>query len=126
MHHLVTLSGVAAVVLALWAVQLTVLGLHVRYTIRYGVNDAATENSRFSLQTACVIATLVSAIGGGSAIGTSLKATEWGWAHGILAIGTTASYMLLAYATGWDAKSWWDGRKAGKPGRADEAVETAA
>jgi len=126
MHHLVTLTGVAAVALALWAVQLTVLALHVRYTIRYGVNDPATENREFALLAASVLATLLSAACGGGAIGTGLKATGWGWANAILAIGTTASYLLLAYATDWEARTWWDKRKTRKTGSAVEAVETTA
>jgi hypothetical protein len=126
MHHFVTLSGVAALLLAVWAVQLTVLALHVRYAIHHGVNDPATENSEFALLVACVITTLLSAIGGGGAIGASLKAAQWGWAHAILAIGTTASYLLLSYATDWEARTWWDKRKARKTGRPAEAVETTA
>ncbi|MFI9788503.1 hypothetical protein ACIHEI_34065 [Kitasatospora sp. NPDC051984] len=126
MHHFVTLTGVAAVVLALWAVQLTVLVLHVRYTIRYGVNDPATENSEFALLAASVIATLLSAGCGGGAIGTSLQATAWGWADAILALGTTTAYLLLAYATDWQARTWWEKRKARKTGSAGEAAETTA
>jgi hypothetical protein len=126
MHHLVTLSGIAAVVLALWAVQLTVLALHVRYAIHHGVRAGLTEDAEFALLAACVIVTLCSAIGGGSGIGASLKASQWGWAHGILAIGTTASYLLLTYATDWDAETWWNKRKTRKTGRTAEAVETTA
>ncbi|MGA5823697.1 hypothetical protein ACPC54_38265 [Kitasatospora sp. NPDC094028] len=126
MHYLVTLSGVIALLLALWAVQLTVLGLHVRYTIHHGVRAGLTEDAEFALLAACVIVTLCSAIGGGNCIGASLKATEWGWAHGILALGTTASYLLLTYATHWDAETWWDKRKTRKAGRIAEAVETTA
>ncbi|MGW2540701.1 hypothetical protein ACWC5I_07475 [Kitasatospora sp. NPDC001574] len=126
MHHFVTLSGVAAVVLVVWAVQLTVLGLHVRYTIRYGINHAATENEEAAVAVAVVAATAVSAIGGGIAFGAGLHATAWGWAQAILAIGTTASYMLLTYATGWNARTWWDKRKTGRTAGAVEAVETAA
>ncbi|MFJ4192109.1 hypothetical protein [Kitasatospora sp. NPDC089509] len=122
MHHLVTLSGIAAVVLALWAVQLTVLALHARYTVHHGIRAGFTEDAEFALLAACVIVTLSSAIGGGSGIGAILKATPWGWAHGILAIGTTASYLLLSYATDWDAKAWWDRRKTGKAGPTDEAT----
>ncbi|MEV7782745.1 hypothetical protein [Kitasatospora sp. NPDC088351] len=127
MHNLVALSGVAAVLLAVWAVQLAVLGLHVRHTIRHGVNRVATADAEFALQFACGIATLVSAIGGGVAFGAGLHATAWGWAQAILAIGTTASYMLLAYATDWDAKAWWHKRtsKADLSDLSDEAVETA-
>ncbi|MET8629789.1 hypothetical protein ABZW30_39725 [Kitasatospora sp. NPDC004669] len=40
-------------------------------------------------------------------------------------LGTTASYMLLAYATDWDAKTWWHKRKTRNADRADEVVETA-
>ncbi|MFE3238642.1 hypothetical protein ACFXKJ_41875 [Kitasatospora indigofera] len=126
MHHFVTLSGVAAVLLAAWIVQLTMLALHVRYTIRNGLNDAATENSEFSLALGCVLATAVSAIGGGVAFGAGLHATAWGWAQVILAIGATASHLLLTYATGWNARTWWDRRKTRKTGRTTEAVETTA
>ncbi|MEU9044568.1 MULTISPECIES: hypothetical protein [unclassified Kitasatospora] len=125
MHNLVTLSGVAAVLLALWAIQLTVLSLHLRHTIRHGVSHTLIDNSEFSLLTACGIATLLSAIGGGTAFGAGLHATAWGWAQAILAIGTTASYLLLTYATDWDAKTWWHKRKTGKAGRADGIVESA-
>ncbi len=125
MHHLVLLSGTIAVVLALWAVQLTVLALHVRYAILHGANDLATD-SEMALVFAGGIVTLLSAIGGGSAIGASLKASQWGWAHAILVIGTTASYLLLTYATGWNARTWWDKRKTHKTGRTAEAVETTA
>ncbi|MFE2352372.1 hypothetical protein [Kitasatospora cineracea] len=126
MHHLVILSGVAAVVLVLWAVQLTVLALHVRYAIHHGVNNPATENSESALQVACVIATLLSAIAGGGVIGDSLHAAEWGWAQAFLAIGITASYLLLSYATDWNARTWWDKRKEHKAGQTVEAAETAA
>lgn len=126
MHHLVVLSGVVAVVLALWAVHLTVLALHVRYAIHHGVNDPAITDREFSLLAACILVTLLSAIGGGSAIGASLNADQWGLAHAILAVGTTASYLILSYATGWKARVWWDRRKGGKADRAVEAVETTA
>ncbi|WP_031077751.1 hypothetical protein [Streptomyces sp. NRRL WC-3742] len=126
MHHLVTLSGLAAVVLALWAVQLTMLALHVRYAIHNGVSDPTTENAEFALLVACVIATLLNAACAGGAIGASLNATQWGWAHAILAIGTTASYLLLTYATDWDARTWWDKRKTHETDSTAEAVETAA
>ncbi|OKI95084.1 hypothetical protein [Kitasatospora sp. CB01950] len=126
MHHLVTLSGVAALVLALWAVQVTVLALHVRYAIHHGVNDPVTMDSEIALLFVCGIVTLLSAAGGGSAIGTSFHAVQWGWAHAVLAIGTTVSYMLLSYATGWEARTWWDNRKTRKAGHAVEAAETTA
>ncbi|MFI6158166.1 hypothetical protein ACIBCA_36380 [Kitasatospora sp. NPDC051170] len=125
MHHFVALSGVAAVLLVVWTVQLTVLSLHVRHAIRHGVNHALTENSEFTLLVACVIATLVGAIGGGVAFGAGLHATAWGWAQVILAIGTTASYLLLAYATDWNAKTWWAKRKTRKSSRVGEVAETA-
>ncbi|MER7848347.1 hypothetical protein ABTZ03_30925 [Kitasatospora sp. NPDC096077] len=126
MHHFVTLSGVAAVVLALWAFQLTVLALHARYTVHHGARLGFLEDAEFALLAVCVIVTLGSAIGGGSGIGASLKAAQWGWAHGILAVGTTASYLLLTYATDWDAKAWWDKRTTGEAGPDAEAVETTA
>ncbi|MBD0675457.1 hypothetical protein [Streptomyces sp. CBMA156] len=123
MHHLVTLSGIAAVALALWAVQLTVLALHVRYAVRRGIRTGHVEDGEFALLVACAVVTLASAAGGGGAIGASLQAPQWGWAHAIPAIGTTASYLLLAYATDWDAKTWWDKRKSA---RTAEAAETTA
>ncbi|MFD4659684.1 hypothetical protein ACFWP2_29115 [Kitasatospora sp. NPDC058444] len=126
MHHLVTLSGAAAVVLALWTVQLTVLALHVRYAIHHGVRAGHTKDPEFALLVAAVVVTLASAIGGGSAIDASFHATQWGWAHGILAIGATASYLLLTYATEWDAKTWWHQRKTSKTESTAEAAETTA
>ncbi|MCX5216137.1 hypothetical protein OG689_44185 [Kitasatospora sp. NBC_00240] len=126
MHHLVTLSGLAALVLALWAVQLTVLALHIRYTIHHGINDAATENSEIALGAACVVVTVLSAAGGGNAISAGLNAPQWGWTHAILAIGATASYLLLTYATGWNSRTWWDKRKTRRTSRTAEAVETTA
>ncbi|MFF1908243.1 hypothetical protein [Kitasatospora sp. NPDC058218] len=125
MHHFVTLSGVAAAIVALWAVQLTMLALHLRHTIHHGINDPANENREFALVTACVIATVLNAAGGGGAVGDGLNATAWGWTLAILAVGTTASYLLLTYATNWDARTWWDERK-NKAGSADGAVETTA
>ncbi|MFG3229709.1 hypothetical protein ACGF07_33685 [Kitasatospora sp. NPDC048194] len=126
MHHFVALSGVAAILLAVWAVQLTVLGLHLRYTIHHGVRTiSAIDHSEETLQIACFVTTVVSAIAGGVAFGVGLHATAWGWAQVILAIGTSVSYMLLAYATGWDAKTWWGKRKTGKASRADGVIESA-
>ncbi|MQS17883.1 hypothetical protein F7Q99_38280 [Streptomyces kaniharaensis] len=125
MHHFVTLSGVAAVLLAVWAVQLTVLALHLRYAIHHGVRTSFTNSSEEALQIACFVATLVSAIGGGVAFGAGLHATAWGWAQVILAIGTSVSYQLLVYATGWDMKTWWHKRKTGKAGGTEGVVETA-
>ncbi|MEU4118934.1 hypothetical protein AB0F71_31130 [Kitasatospora sp. NPDC028055] len=125
MHHFVTLSGVAAVLLALWAVQLTMLALHVRYTIRNGVGDGITEDSEIALLFGVGIATVLSAAGGGGAIGSGLHAIAWGWADAVLALGTTASYLLLTYATDWDAEEWWNKRRSRKAGPAAEGAETA-
>ncbi len=124
MHHLVTLSGLAAVVLALWAVQLTVLALHIRYAIHHGIGEIT--DSEFALLFASGIITLLSAIGGGNAITATTHASQWGWAHGVLAIGATLAYMLLSYATDWSARNWWDKRKERKTGHSVEAAETVA
>ncbi|GLW58104.1 hypothetical protein [Kitasatospora phosalacinea] len=124
MHHLVTLSGLAAVVLALRAVQLTVLALHVRYAIHHGIGNVT--DSEFALLCASGIITLISAIGGGNAITATTHASQWGWAHGILAVGTTLAYILLSYATDWSARTWWDKRTARKAGHTAEAVEATA
>ncbi|WP_405021714.1 hypothetical protein OHV05_37675 (plasmid) [Kitasatospora sp. NBC_00070] len=78
MHHVVTLSGLGALILAFWAVQLTTLALHVRYSIRHGIARGLGDNTEFALITACVIATLASAVGEGNAISASLNATQWG------------------------------------------------
>ena len=126
MHHVVALSGLAALVLALWALQLTVLALHVRFAIHNGVSRGLSDDAEFGLLAACTVVTLGSAIGGGSAISASLNAAQWGWAHAILAIGVTASYLLLTYATEWDAETWWEKRKAHKTGHTAEAAESTA
>ncbi|MET8704211.1 hypothetical protein ABZW10_35975 [Kitasatospora sp. NPDC004723] len=126
MHDFVALSGVAAVLLAVWAVQLTTLALHLRYTIHHGVRSTGIYDSEEGLQVACFVATLVSAIGGGVAFGVGLHATAWGWAQVILAVGTSMSYMLLVYATEWDAKAWWERRKDRETGQAEGALETVA
>ncbi|MFC8454706.1 hypothetical protein [Kitasatospora sp. NPDC057223] len=123
MHHVVVLSGLAALVLALWALQLTVLALHVRFAIHNGVSRGLSDDVEFGLLVVCAIVTLGSAIGGGSAIGASLNATQWGWAHAILAAGVTVSYLLLTYATEWDAETWWEKRKTRRTGHTAEATE---
>ncbi len=126
MHQFVALSGLAALVLALWAIQLTVLALHVRHSIHNSVRSPLSEDGEFALVVAIVIATLASATGGGSAIGAGLNATEWGWAHGILAVGASAAYLLLRYATAWDAKTWWEKRKTRKAAETTESAEATA